>query len=99
MQLELLYFDGCPHVALVDERLRDALRSVGRNDVVIDRHRIETLEQAARLEFFGSPTVRIDGYDPFTHGGEQVSLSCRLFSTPAGLAGSPTAEQLTDALA
>ena len=98
MRVELFYFDGCPNWAVVDERLRAALNLAGRSDVLIERHRVQTLEQAAEVGFLGSPTVRIDGRDPLAQGGEQVALSCRVFSTPAGLAGSPTVEQLLEAL-
>jgi soluble P-type ATPase len=98
MKLELFYFDGCPNWAVAEERLREALHLSGHSDVLIQRHGVQTLEQAAKVGFLGSPTVRIDGRDPFAQAGEQVALSCRVFSTPAGLAGSPTVEQLVEAL-
>jgi hypothetical protein len=98
MRVELLYFDGCPHWRLADERLTEALRVLGRGDVRVERHRVETAEQAEELAFLGSPTVRIDGADPFATGNEQVGLSCRLFPTASGLSGSPTTEQLLEVL-
>lgn len=98
MKLELFYFDGCPNWAVADERLREALHLAGHSDVRIQRQRVQTPEQAEEVGFLGSPTVRINGRDPFAQAGEQVALSCRVFSTPAGLAGSPTVEQLIEAL-
>lgn len=54
--------------------------------------------EAEELGFIGSPTVLVDGRDPFARGGEPVAMACRVFRTPDGLAGSPTVEQLVEAL-
>ena len=56
------------------------------------------LEEADRVGFRGSPSVLIDGTDPFSDPDAPVGLSCRVYSTPDGLAGSPTLEQLRTAL-
>ena len=97
MRVELLYFDGCPSWTVADERLTAALRTAGR-DVSVERRRVETLAEAQALGFLGSPTIRIDGTDPFASGTEQVGLACRLYATPAGLAGAPTTDQLVEVL-
>jgi hypothetical protein len=55
---------------------------------------VETPEDADRLEFAGSPTILVDGVDPFAQKGATVGLTCRVYRTPDGLAGSPTADQL-----
>ena len=98
MRVELFYFDGCPNWAVADERLSEALRLAGRSDVLIARHQVETPEQADEVGFLGSPTVRINGRDLFAQGGEQVALSCRVYSTLAGSARSPTVDQLFETL-
>lgn len=98
MRIELLYFDDCPNWMAADARIADALAVLGRADVEVERRSVETVEQAEALGFLGSPTIRIDGTDPFTTGSEQVGLSCRLYSTPAGLSGTPTTEQLLKVL-
>lgn len=97
MSVELLYFDGCPNWKLTYERLREALQLAGRSDEVSYR-RVETPEQAQDLGFHGSPTVLIDGRDPLAGPDAQVGLACRVFRTPAGLAGAPTVEQLVAVL-
>ena len=56
----------------------------------------ETAEDAARMGMSGSPTILIDGREPF--GGGEPSLSCRRYRTSEGLAGSPTVDQLVEAL-
>jgi hypothetical protein len=98
MDVRLLYFDGCPHGPVAEGRLRSALAGVGRDDVAIERVFVETPEDADRLGFIGSPTILVDGRDPFANGDEQPALACRVFSTPEGRAGSPTVDQLVEVL-
>jgi hypothetical protein len=98
MRVELFYFDGCPNWAVADERLTEALRTVGRGDVRVERRRVRTDDEAEELGFIGSPTIRIDERDPFAVGGEQVGLTCRVYATPDGLSGYPTLEQLVGVL-
>jgi hypothetical protein len=59
---------------------------------------VETAEDAERLQFIGSPTVLIKGRDPFAGVGRAFGLTCRVYETPDGLAGSPTLEQLREVL-
>jgi hypothetical protein len=98
MIVTLLYFDGCPHWTTADERLKAALRLAGRDDVEVDRRKVETAEDAEELGFIGSPTILIDGRDPFADPATPASLSCRLYQTPDGPAGAPAVEQLVEAL-
>lgn len=99
MRVELLYFDGCPSWRVAEGRLVEALAMSGRDDVTVSRRRVETPEQAEELGFLGSPTIRIDGTDPFATGAEQVGLACRVYPTSTGLSGSPELAQLLEALA
>jgi hypothetical protein len=93
----LRYVDDCPHWATAYDRLRDALRDEDMAEVEPILEPIATLEDAERLRFRGSPTILIDGRDPF--GGVEVfGLSCRVYETPEGLAGSPSVQQLQEAL-
>ena len=96
-RVTIQYFTGCPHWQLTDERVRIAAR--GRDDIRIDHQLVETAEEAQRLGFRGSPTILVDGFDPFAEPDQPIGLSCRLYRTPEGLAGAPTVDQLTDALA
>ena len=63
-------------------------------DVTVHRRIVDTQEEAERVRFVGSPTILIDGVDPWTPEGAPVGLSCRMFTTPDGLRGSPTWDQL-----
>jgi hypothetical protein len=98
VRVELLYFDGCPSWTVAEERLVQALLRVGRDSITVHHFRVTTSEQAEEVGFTGSPTVRVDGCDPFSTGSEQVGLACRMYSTPTGLGGSPTVEQLVAVL-
>ncbi len=98
MRVQLLYFDGCPNWEVAQARLRDALVAVGLAELV-ELVEVTTDEQAEQLGFRGSPSVLVDGSDLFTEPDEAFGMMCRVYSTPEGLRGSPTTEQLVAALA
>lgn len=98
MKVSLRYFDGCPHWRTAFDRLRDVLGAEGMADVALVVERVETPEDAERLQFLGSPTILIDGRDPFAGASVGFGLTCRVYETPDGLAGSPTVEQLREAV-
>ena len=98
MRVELFYFGGCPNWTVAEERLTEALSAVGRDDITVERQRVETDTQAEEARFTGSPTIRVDDRDPFATGDEQVGLSCRVYATPDGLSGAPTVEQFIEVL-
>ncbi len=97
MDITLLYFEGCPSWKVTEERL--AIIAAGRPDITVTCHRVETIDEAHRVGFHGSPSILIDGIDPFADAGASVALTCRLYRTPDGLSGAPTLEQLRAALA
>ncbi|WP_116452083.1 thioredoxin family protein [Blastococcus litoris] len=94
MDVTLLYFDGCTTWQVADQRLQEALARAGRDDVRVQRRLVSTPEQAEAARFRGSPTVLVDGRDPFANPAAPVGLSCRVYRTADGLAGSPTVDQL-----
>lgn len=98
MTVTLLYFPGCPNWETAEANLRAALEEIGAGTAV-HRRVVDTVEDAERLGFLGSPTVLIDGRDPFGEPGATPGLSCRVYRTDAGLAGAPTVAQLRAALA
>lgn len=96
MTVTVLYFDGCPNWRTADARLAALAEELGFRVV---HRRVETPEEAERVGLRGSPTILVDGRDPFVSGEEPAGLVCRVYATPAGLAGAPTTEQLRAALA
>ena len=98
MDVVLLYIEGCPHWRAADERLREALILAGRSDVRVRRRMVTTPEEAEALRFGGSPSVLVDGRDPFAAPERPAGLSCRIYPTNAGPAGAPTVDQLLEVL-
>ncbi len=94
MKVTIQYFDGCPHWKLADQRVRRVLEGVSAGDVTLDYELIDSPESAERVGFHGSPTILVDGRDPFVSGIEQVGMSCRVFRTEDGIQGAPTEAQL-----
>lgn len=97
MKITLQYFDGCPNWNVLNQRIAEVTH--GRPEVTITHQLIETHEEAVRPGFHGSPTILIDGTDPFAEDNAPTGLACRVYRTPDGPAGSPTIEQLRTALA
>jgi hypothetical protein len=95
MNVEVLYFEGCPNWSTTEERLAALQPELG---FILTRQLVSTPEDAERLGFRGSPTILVDGIDPFASGREPIAFACRVYETPAGPAGSPTVEQLRKAV-
>jgi hypothetical protein len=99
-RVKVLYFQDCPNWQLATERLEDALMaSKLSGQVEVTYQTVETPEEAERVAFRGSPTILIDGRDPWADDVGSSGLSCRVYRTEAGTEGSPSVAQLTRALA
>ncbi|GHD50914.1 thioredoxin family protein [Mycetocola manganoxydans] len=96
MDITLQYFDGCPNWKIADERLM--LLAAERLDIALTRQRVDTVEEAERVGFRGSPSILIDGVDVFANASPPVGLACRRYMTDDGPAGAPTIEQIRAAL-
>ena len=69
-------------------------------DAKVERVGVNTDEEAQRLRFPGSPTIRVDGEDLFPVPDRAgYALGCRMYATPEGMKGSPTAEMMRASLA
>jgi len=97
MEVQLLYFGGCPHWTIMEERLRQALALSGIA-ATIEHCLVHTQEEADRYRFAGSPSILLDGRGPFQTGTGAFGLTCRVYATPDGPAGTPTVEQLAEAI-
>lgn len=92
MEITLQYFDGCPNWKETEAHI-ETLRAEGV-ELEFDLQLIDTHELAEEHGFRGSPTIIIDGVDPFADRDAPVGLSCRVYRTGDGYAGSPSLEQL-----
>lgn len=98
IDIELLYFNGCPNWQTARDHLSEALNATGHTDAHVSLHLVETDEEAQEQRFTGSPTIRVDGQDLFQPQTDTYGLTCRIYTTPNGLAGSPSTDQLVHAL-
>ncbi|MFI6213264.1 alkylmercury lyase family protein [Nocardia brasiliensis] len=96
MKLEIVHVRDCPNVAVLEDRIRQAL---GATSVVLTYRVIDDPAQAAAAGMTGSPTLLIEGHDPFATAGQVPSLSCRLYPCEAGgVDGAPSVAALRAAL-
>lgn len=97
LQLTLLTVPDCPNAAVFVEQLTAAL--AGRCDVAVGHREIADEREAAEAGMHGSPTLLINGVDPFAAPGQAAGLSCRVYRDAAGrAAGAPQAAALKQAL-
>lgn len=89
MEVTVLVVPECPHAAVVRDRLDQVLAH--RPDITVVWREITEPGEAETAGMRGSPTLLIDGADPFTPSARPTSLSCRVDALP-------TAEQIRGAL-
>ena len=96
MEVELLFWEGCPShpAALAD------LRAALGDGVAVRVREVETEEQAVAEGFPGSPTIRVDGADVQPpRDREPPGLTCRVYRLRDGrVSPKPDPDDLRDAL-
>ncbi len=99
MEIEFLFWEGCPSHPEARDLLDDVLRARGIDATVTPRE-VKTQEEAEALRFPGSPTIRVDGRDVDPLGeAARPALTCRIYNLPDGrVSPVPTREQLEAAL-
>ena len=97
MEIELLVIPDCPNEAAAVDLITTALRDTGVRANVA-RTIISTDDQAQSRAFAGSPTILLNGSDPFPSPGAPVALACRIYPTSEGLRGVPDLRDLRQAL-
>jgi hypothetical protein len=92
MRLEVLHVPDCPNLPSLLERLAQV------TDVPVVTRVIESDADASRFGMAGSPTLLVDGVDPFAEAGE-FGVSCRLYRDHDGrLVAAPSVDQLRAAI-
>jgi hypothetical protein len=99
MKIEFLFWRGCPSHPEARALLDEVLAAHGLA-VEVDEREVTTTEEAQRLAFPGSPTIRVDGRDIDAAGASsRPALTCRIYHLPDGrVSPVPTREQLEEAL-
>ena len=82
MKVEVLFFQGCPHYPATVSLLRQVIGDLRLSSEVREIE-VRSQEEAERLRFLGSPSVRVDGVDlePGAAAGAEFGLSCRLYGS------------------
>lgn len=84
-KIEFLYWEDCPSHPQAWALLQEAMAEAGV-DAPVAKIEVLTDEDAERLKFPGSPTIRVDGVDVDPAGAEQMgtALTCRVYVTEEG---------------
>ncbi|MBC9718718.1 alkylmercury lyase family protein [Streptomyces sp. TRM66268-LWL] len=108
MRIRLLVVPGCPGERPARERIAAALAGLAQekantNEVSMETVEVRDEEEARALGMAGSPTILVDGVDPFADHteaqGAESSLSCRLYRGADGTVDhAPGVEALRAAL-
>ena len=97
MHLTVLAVPGCPNAPVLSDRLAAVLH--GRAGVSVSHQVISNEGEAARCGMRGSPTLLIDGVDPFGEPEQSPGMSCRLYLDENGqTSGAPSVGQLQQAI-
>jgi Domain of unknown function (DUF2703) len=94
MKIEILYLSGCPNHQQALERVQKVLASEGM-EAELREILVNSQEQAAQLDFPGSPTIRVNGEDIEQSKDSHVGLTCRLYTNQSGV---PSEESLRTAV-
>ncbi|MFF7438513.1 thioredoxin family protein [Streptomyces sp. NPDC008122] len=96
-RITVLTVPDCPNARLVRERIAEALQ--GRA-VPVEWIEVTDEDEAVRQGMTGSPTLLLDGTDPFAPSGSVPSLSCRIYRHADGTVdGAPAVVDLRGLLA
>ncbi|PXY32123.1 alkylmercury lyase family protein [Prauserella muralis] len=97
MELRILHVPDCPNVELLRQRLRQAADDAA---IGVTTRVVTDLIDAEKEGMTGSPTLLVDGADPFAEPGSAPSLSCRLYRDAEGRAsGAPSVAALRQVVA
>jgi hypothetical protein len=79
-RIEFLFWEDCPSHPQAWKLLEEVVDEVGVESE-IEKIEVLTDEEAERLQFPGSPTIRVDGMDVDLDGAAQMgtALTCRVY--------------------
>jgi hypothetical protein len=100
VDVELLWWEGCPSTERALAAVRDALGELGLDGVEVRTREIKDDDAARVAGFVGSPTILIDGVDLVPAAAEeQIGLSCRVYRRRDGrVSPIPDPDDLREAL-
>ncbi|PKO16617.1 MAG: DUF2703 domain-containing protein [Chloroflexi bacterium HGW-Chloroflexi-10] len=97
MEINLLYFEGCPSWQNALKNLQTVLRNEGLA-MSINLIEVKSDQKATEMKFLGSPSFQINGEDFWPETRQSYSTNCRVYKTQEGLKGWPSTEMLREKL-
>lgn len=97
LEVTFMYFDSCPNWVAANAALAEAA-AAEEATLLVSYVNVSTPDEAERLGFGGSPTVLVDGVDPFAGDDAPVGFGCRVLVTPEGRQGVPSVEDFRSVL-
>lgn len=98
VKINFLYWEDCPSHERALEMLEEAIAAEGITpDLQIER--VDSEEDARRLGFPGSPTIRVNGVDIDETSVGEIGLTCRMYFREDGrISPLPSPEAIAAAL-
>jgi hypothetical protein len=99
-KIEFLFWQDCPSYPAALRRLQEVMAAIGDSSP-IQAIEVLTDQDAERLAFPGSPTIRVDGVDVDPYGAAQMgaALTCRIYRLEDGrISPLPSADMIRRAL-
>ena len=98
MKIEFLYFEGCPShepaLSLLKQVLKE--KKIKERINVIE---IKSEDDARKYNFFGSPSIHINGRDiEEERKNDKYLYGCRIYRTDKGTSGVPSKNMIEDAV-
>lgn len=97
MKIDLLHIAECPSWTTCLKNIKHALIDL-EDDSKVNLFLVDSLEKEELSMFHRSPTILVDGRDIFPVDDYDGALSCRVYSTPEGLRGMPSIDQIVEKL-
>ena len=99
MDIEFLYWEGCPSHPEARQLLEDVLAE-REIDADVNVREVRSQAEAEELRFPGSPTIRVDGRDIQPPAEQEPpGLTCRVYHLRDGrISPLPDAEDIKEAL-
>jgi len=91
MNIEVLYFAGCPSHGPTLDRIKQVLEEEGLSSVLTEV-KVTDAAAAQALRFLGSPTVRVNALDvePAARSSTEYGMMCRTYIEDGNSTGVPS---------
>ncbi|MCM2270203.1 MAG: hypothetical protein NDJ75_08875 [Thermoanaerobaculia bacterium] len=99
MPIDLVFFDGCPHVESARAVIRAALAAAGESDTRWREWRTGDPQLPEFARGYGSPSIFVGGREVTGAAPSENATACRLYTASDGrMAGAPAVDSIVHAL-